>query len=111
MRDENKLRSWRNEAEMDISFRYPKVKLGVTPASAFHDGNIRIETFVASKDMKRLTLVSDNFKYTPSVDVFEALEMIKIKFYAQCELTRDKYIYNEDTSIEEPYFMNELKKN
>jgi len=108
--DETILKGWKILATSRFNLRYPKIDLGVTlPHSKHGRGDIKMETFIRSKNKEKLMFVRDSFKYSVNEDVFEIIETFKKHFIKRCELTIDKGIFNSQTSINEPHKLN-IKK-
>ena len=109
MMEESKRISWTNLATEHLNLRYPTINLGVFPAfNINHQGKIMFETFVQSKNKEMLTLIRDEYHTDPGTNIFEALERFKKAFNHKCELTKDKFIFNKEWSIYEPYEINKL---
>ena len=95
---------WMNKASERIDLRYPKVDLGVTPPFGERkEGIITLNTFVSNKAKDRLILVVQKYHYTSEQNVFESIEQFKKRFDEQCLLYKEKFIFNIETSISEPF--------
>lgn len=106
---ETKQQSWINLATEHLDLRYPILNVGIFPSFNYTKrGKIMFETFVQSKNKKRLTLVRDEYITDTKTNIFEALEHCKKAFNSKCELIKDKYIFDKDHSIHEPYEYNKL---
>jgi hypothetical protein len=92
---------WRNLATERFYMRYPYITLMVSPPLRYDDIKIRMETFVKVKD--RLMFVADSYIADVHVDIFESIPFFKERFIEKCELIKDKAIFNEQSSILDPY--------
>jgi len=107
--DDNQKREWDILARRFSRLRFPTVRLD--SRNAFNPttrGNVRLETFVASKDKSRLTLLRQEYEYHCKEDVFKVLETTKERFLSTGKLLEDNFIFSEEHSIKEPYKINEL---
>ena len=90
------------KASRHLNLRFPVISLKVSSSfNSFSLGTIFLETFVPSKDKKRLTLYRKEFAHNSKEDVFKSLEKAKKYFLEEGEILKEYYIFNEETSIEE----------
>jgi len=102
--NEYQLKEWRILASENRELRYPKISLGVMPPLNYNRrGVIRMETFVTNKDKTLLVLVSDAYETSLDQDIWETLVQVRKAFDHRCEITKEKYIFNKDTAISEPF--------
>lgn len=107
--DENTRRGWMNLASEHVNLRFPTLSVSVmTPFNMYKRGKINFETLVASKDKKLLVLVRDSYEISSHENIVEVINQTTKRFNAKCELTKDKYIFNNHTAIREPFEINKL---
>jgi len=95
---------WKNLAIQRIDLRYPKIDLMVYPPNSIGGiGTIMLTTLIHNKDKSRLVLIDDTFKYNTSTDIWDILDKFKQRFISRCELNKESYIFNKETSVYEPY--------
>ena len=91
-----------NKASRHPNLRFPVINLKVSSSfNSFFLGTISLETFVSSKDKKRLTLYRREYAHNSKEDVFKSLDKAKKDFLKQGEILKEYYLFNEETSIKE----------
>ena len=97
--------NWRNLATEKIWLRYPELDLIALPSNINNQkGKYSFRTFIRDKNSKRIILVEDT--YVMYKFKWESLEMLKKRFIENCEMYKNNYIFNKDSSIQEPYEIN-----
>ena len=101
---------WINLAQEQPRLRYPTISLFIqSPFSYVMRGKVRMETFVQSRDKDRLVLMRSFYDTYHEGDIWKDLELFKKVFTQQCDITAEKYIFIDSTSVMEPYEFNKNK--
>tara|TARA_R110000796_G_scaffold118353_2_gene231938 strand:- start:1399 stop:1719 length:321 start_codon:yes stop_codon:yes gene_type:complete len=91
-----------DKASRHPNLRFPVINLKISSSfNSFSLGTIYLETFVPSKDKKRLAIYRREYAHNSKEDVFKSLDKAKKDFLKQGEILREYYLFNEETSIEE----------
>lgn len=111
MLNNNKKREYIDLATTYSQMRYPKFNLRVGTYidnySNIYNTNVLLETFVSSKNGNLITYVTDQYKITSPIN-WDELTMVKDRFLDKCKLIKDKYIFNNNTAVYEPYEFNKV---
>jgi len=109
--NENKLREWVLIAKRFSQMRYPLYSLSILPVCSPKSIENRLivkiilETFVSNKKKDRITLIVDRYTFEGQYKP-EFLEESLKRFIQKCEMIKEKYIFNKDNSIIEPFNFN-----
>jgi hypothetical protein len=100
--DEMTKREWSNLAQISAGLRFPNVSLQViSPFSHIGRGRISLETFVKSKDKKRLVFFRQTYETTTDSDIFEFITHVKSRFIAEGKTIESDFIFHKNNSIED----------
>ena len=94
-----------NLATYNIFLRYPRFDVQIIPDHMNNKGHIKFETFVSDTKSNLITYVEDNYQY-PQPFEWNMLESVKSRFLDRCKMIEEKYIFNKQTAIEDPYEIN-----
>lgn len=94
-----------NLATQDIFLRYPHFNIRID----YNEDEVKVflETFIRDKKSDLLMYAMERITFPKPFD-FEDLVRLKNRFLSMCKLNEDKYIFNKDTAIQDPYEINNL---
>lgn len=100
---------WQNLATERINLRYPNVDLNVFTDLEHNNKIIEVVTFIPNKQSNRLLPIKRRYASSYFDDIFNVITEFKKRFNEDCENYKNNGIFNDDTTIFEPYEINKLK--